>query len=105
MENVAQKPLSKAYCWSVLVLFSLLFFLITAATFTSLGVVLPSMIEELGWSWTSAGFGFTLLGLACGLSSYVPAHTIRKFGVRITLLLGMVILVAGFTSLYLVETM
>ncbi|MFU8926310.1 CynX/NimT family MFS transporter [Acinetobacter puyangensis] len=104
MENVAQKPLSKAYCWSVLVLFSLLFFLITAATFTSLGVVLPSMIEELGWSWTSAGFGFTLLGLACGLSSYVPAHTIRKFGVRITLLLGMVVLVAGFTSLYLVET-
>lgn len=103
-DTEVKQPLSKAYCWSVLVLFSILFFLITAATFTSLGVVLPSMINELGWSWTSAGFGFTLLGLACGLSSYIPAHTIRKFGVRITLLIGTIILISGFTSLYIVET-
>ncbi|MAD47380.1 MAG: MFS transporter [Oceanospirillaceae bacterium] len=91
---------SRNYQWLVLALFSVLYFLITAATFTSLGVVLPSMIQELGWSWSSAGFGFTLLGLACGLSSYLPAIFIRKIGVRATLFVGALILSASFLTLY-----
>ena len=91
---------SRNYQWLVLALFSVLYFLITAATFTSLGVVLPSMIQELGWSWSSAGFGFTSLGLACGLSSYLPAIFIRKIGVRATLFVGALILSASFLTLY-----
>ena len=91
---------SRNYQWLVLALFSLLYFLITAATFTSLGVVLPSMIQDLGWSWSSAGLGFTLLGLACGLSSYLPAILIRKIGVRATLFVGAIILSASFITLY-----
>lgn len=98
--NTQHRPYSKRYQWSILLLFSLLFFLITASTFTSLGVVLPSMIMELQWSWADAGLGFTLLGLACGLSSYLPALLIRKVGVRATLFLGTLILLAGFGSLY-----
>lgn len=90
---------SKAYQWSMLALLSTIYFIITAATFTSLGVVLPSMINEMQWSWSSAGLGFTLLGLACGLSSYLPAMFIRRFGVRQTFLVGTVILATGFTSL------
>lgn len=96
--------LGKVYCWSVLTAFSLLFFIITATTFTSLGVVLPAMVHTFNWSWANAGLGFTLLGLACGLSSYLPAITIRKWGVRLTLLLGMLILVAGFTCLYYINS-
>ncbi|MDH1866521.1 MFS transporter [Pseudomonas chengduensis] len=91
---------SRHYQWLILALFSVLYFLITAATFTSLGVVLPSMIQELGWSWSSAGFGFTLLGLACGLSSYLPAILIRRIGVRATLLVGAAVLTASFVTLY-----
>jgi len=91
---------SRNYQWLVLALFSVLYFLITAATFTSLGVVLPSMIQELGWSWSSAGLGFTLLGLACGLSSYLPAIFIRKIGVRATLFIGALVLSASFLTLY-----
>lgn len=102
--NTTSNTLSKQYCVAILTLFSLQFFLITAATFTSLGVVLPSMINELGWSWTSAGFGFTLLGLACGLSSYIPAYTIRKWGVRATLAMGSVILALGFANFYYVSS-
>ena len=98
--NDHHQAFSRIYQGGVLLLFSLLFFLITAATFTSLGVVLPSMIKELQWSWADAGLGFTLLGLACGLSSYLPAFFIRKVGVRATLLLGTLILMAGFGRLY-----
>ncbi|MGV8996273.1 MAG: CynX/NimT family MFS transporter [Parvibaculaceae bacterium] len=95
---------SKYYPWFVLLAFSLVFFLITAGTFTSLGVVLPDMVRDLGWDWTSAGLGFTILGISCGLSSYPPAWTIRKFGVRATLLMGTAIMVAGFLLLYVVQS-
>jgi MFS transporter, OFA family, oxalate/formate antiporter len=90
---------SKAYQSVILALLSAIYFLITAATFTSLGVVLPRMIADLHWSWSSAGLGFSLLGLACGLSSYLPAMSIRRVGVRLTFLAGTVILAAGFALL------
>ena len=67
--------------WAALASLSALFFLITAGTFTSLGVVLPDMVKALGWNWSSAGLGFTLLGLATGLASFAPAVVVRRLGV------------------------
>ncbi|CDG16633.1 CynX/NimT family MFS transporter [Xenorhabdus doucetiae] len=90
----------RTYRWFLLILLGMVYFLSTATTFTSLGVVLPSMINELGWSWTSAGLGFTLLGLTCGLSSFLPTLFIRKVGVRFTLFIGLLIFLAGFYHLY-----
>ena len=58
--------------WLTLAVMSALYFIITAATFGSLGMVLPAMVKELGWSWTGAGLGFTLLGFFCGITSAVP---------------------------------
>ena len=95
---------SNIYPWFVLLAFSAMFFLVTAGTFTSLGVVLPDMVRDLGWDWTAAGLGFTLLGVSCGLSSYPPAFMIRKFGVRATVLFGTAILCAGFLLLYFVNS-
>jgi MFS family permease len=78
----------------------LMYFLLSAGTFNSLGMVIPSMVEEFGMNWAQAGFGFTLLGTACGIISLAPAFTIRKLGVGRTLLTGTVILFAGFGLLY-----
>lgn len=75
--------------------FSLILFLITAATYSSLGVVLPAMVRELGWSWGQAGLGFTLMGAATGASSWFPAALIRRFGLRTTLAAGSAVMVAG----------
>jgi MFS family permease len=75
---------------------SLIFGVSTGATFSSLGVLLPAMIEELGWSWAQAGLGFTVIGLLTGLSSTVPAETIKRFGIRATYLTGGFSLAAGF---------
>ncbi|HET7086786.1 MAG TPA: MFS transporter [Rhizomicrobium sp.] len=88
--------------WLTLGLMSALYFIITAATFGSLGMVLPAMVRELGWSWTGAGFGFTLLGFFCGITSAVPATLIRRFGVRAALLAGS--LVMGVAFLFLART-
>ncbi|MHB8286378.1 MAG: MFS transporter [Caulobacteraceae bacterium] len=85
--------------WTIFSALSLLFFLVSAGTFSSLGVVLPAMVQELHWTWTEAGLGFTFLGLACGLSSFAPAVLIRRIGVRATLLAGTAMLVVGFGAL------
>lgn len=88
----------------VLASFSLLYFLVSAGTFSSLGVVLPAMVAELGWNWTEAGLGFTFLGLACGLSSLAPMVLIRRIGVRGTLLVGTALLAIGFAGLALTHS-
>ena len=88
--------------WLTLALMSALYFIITAATFGSLGLALPAMVAELHWTWTAAGFGFTLLGFFCGITSAVPAGLIRRFGVRAALLAGC--LVMGLAFLCLAQT-
>ena len=96
----SDRRLGPVYQWTILTLLGLVYFLTTATTFTSLGVVLPGMLRELNWSWTDAGFGFTLLGLTCGLSSFLPSLLIRKTNVRLRLLLFL----AGFYSLYTTQS-
>lgn len=72
------------------------FFFIAAMTFASLGVVLPHMIAEFGWTWAEAGLGFTLLALSTGVSSTLPALTLRLIGPRGNYALGAAVMAAGF---------
>ncbi|HEX7760084.1 MAG TPA: MFS transporter [Caulobacteraceae bacterium] len=74
----------------------MIFFVVSAGAFSSIGVVLPSMVRELRWNWQEAGVGFTYLGIACGFASLVPAVLIRWIGVRATMAIGTAILVVGF---------
>lgn len=85
--------------WLTLVLVSALFFMITGATFASLGLALPGMVADLKMNWTEAGMGFGLLGVFCGITSTIPAVLIRRFGVRATLLAGAVTMAAAFLCL------
>lgn len=83
----------------VLAALCLLNFMLMATTFNSLGQVLPFMVTDLGMNWAEAGFGFTLLGIACGAASLGPAILSRRAGHSVTLLVGTVLLVAGFAAL------
>jgi MFS family permease len=85
--------------WLLVAAFSLLLFLITAATYSSLGVVIPAMVGELGWSWEHAFAGFSILGVFTGLSSWLPAMLIRRIGVRGTLLVGVAVMAGGLACL------
>ncbi|MEP6830752.1 MAG: MFS transporter [Rhizomicrobium sp.] len=89
--------------WVTLAAVSAVFFFITATTFSSLGVVLPAMIGELHWSWGGAGTGFSLLGVATGVTATVPASLIRRFGVRTTLVAGSLVMAAAFACLALTQ--
>ncbi|GAC88966.1 hypothetical protein Gbth_029_012 [Gluconobacter thailandicus F149-1 = NBRC 100600] len=76
-----------------------LYFFLMAGSFNALGVVLPAMVADLQLSWSDAGFGFTLLGLACGLTSPLPAMAIRRVGIVATLSAASVFLALGFSLL------
>ncbi len=83
----------------MLAVLSLVGFSINASTFYALGVVLPDMVRDEGWSFGVAGFGFTILGAAVGSSSYVPTVLIQRFGVRLTVFAGACAMAAGFACL------
>ena len=85
--------------WVTFTALSLLFFLVSGGAFNSLGVVLPAMVREMHWNWKQAGLGFTLLGVTCGLTSVAAAASVRRLGVRATLLAGGLMLVIGFGAL------
>jgi len=92
---------SRATRWLLFAVISAIYFTISAATFSSLGIVLPYMIKELSWSWSQAGTGFSLLALLVGLASALPAWTIRRFGIAATYGIGGGIMVVGFGLLAL----
>lgn len=101
MTTTVKAPMNtRLLVYIVLQALCLMYFLLSAGTFNSLGMVIPSMVKEFRMNWAQAGFGFTLLGTACGIISLAPAFTIRKLGVGRTLLTGTVILTAGFSLLY-----
>ena len=83
--------------WLVFAAVSLAFCFLNLATFTSLGVVLFTMAGELNWSMTAAASSFSLLGIACGLSSPLPEIAMRRWGGRATLAIGSALLTAGFS--------
>jgi MFS family permease len=82
--------------WAILAVASLLFFFITAATFSSLGGVLYVMSSELRWSQSAIGTCYAILGLTCGLSSPLPAFLMRRLGTCATMTAGAGVLAAGF---------
>jgi len=87
--------------WALFVVISAIFFLISGATFSSLGVVLPSMIAEMSWTWSQAGAGFSLFALTVGLASTVPAWILRHLGIKATYGIGGLVMTLGFCLLAL----
>lgn len=75
------------------------FFLITATTFASLGVVLPAMIAEFNWSWGTAGLGFTMLALTTGVFSPIAAASLDRLGPHLHYAVGGVVMCGGYVLL------
>lgn len=76
-----------------------LYLIMMGSTFSSLGVVLPHMVATLQLSWEQAGFGFTILALAAGLSSLLPSIVIRRWNGRTALALGVLVMMLPYVAL------
>jgi len=79
----------------------LLYLIIMGSSFASLGVVLPHMIAALHMDYTQAGSGFTVLALAAGLLSMLPAQLIRRLGGRGAMAAGIAALISSYVVLAL----
>ena len=90
--------------WLSFASLSLIYFVVSAGAFSSLGVALPAMVKELSWNWKQAGLGYTLLGVACGLASLLPAVLIRRIGVRGTMAVGTATMILGFATMALTRS-
>jgi MFS family permease len=82
--------------WLILLAVSFMFLFVTGATFTSLGVVLFTMMSELHWSHAAGGICFSVLGLTCGLASPLPTIIMDRLGTRLTMFLGSLVLAVSF---------
>ncbi|MEK7264951.1 MAG: MFS transporter [Pseudomonadota bacterium] len=76
-----------------------IFFLITATTFASLGVILPAMLAEFDWNWGTAGLGFTMLALMTGVFSPIAASSLERLGARLHYAIGGAVIVGGYLLL------
>ncbi len=77
----------------------LVYVIIMGSTFSSLGVVLPHMIAALHMNYAQAGSGFTVLALAAGLLSMLPAPLIRRLGGRGAVACGLASLILAYVTL------
>ena len=84
---------------ALLIALGAVFFLITATTFASLGVILPAMIAEFQWNWATAGLGFTMLALLTGVFSPIAAASLERLGARLHYSVGGGVILAGFLLL------
>ena len=85
--------------WCLFAIVSLFFFLIVGSTYGSLGVILPSMLDDLGWNWTQAGAGFTIMALMTGISALIPAWVVRRFSIKAAFAMGGLCMGVGFVLL------
>jgi cyanate permease len=85
----------------VLVAVSAVFFFVSATTFQAMGIPLFAMAGELGWSEAAAGGAFMALGLACAATSLLPVVLLPRIGGRWTIVLGCLVLAAGFALAWL----
>jgi len=83
----------------MLVATGILYLIMMGSTFSSLGVVIPHMMETLHMNFGQAGLGFTLLALAAGTSSMLPSLTIKYWNARVTLMLGVLTMMLAYAML------
>ena len=82
--------------WLVLIAVTIVLLFGSGTTFPSMGIPLFAMAEEFHWSQTAAGAAFLALGLVCAATSLGPVVLIQRIGGRWTIVVGALILAAGF---------
>lgn len=93
------------YGWKLLIALCFIYLFAMGPQIYGFVVVLPSMVEELGWNRTSAGAGMAILMVSMGLAGPVVAGAIGKFGVRPIMMLGGLIAASGAIVTYFAQSL
>jgi len=87
------------YGWIALVGAALVYFTGCGTFFYSYGVFLPTMCDELGWSRAAMAAGLSLGTLTFGLPSPLIGASITRFGPRINMVLGNLLVALGLAGM------
>ena len=93
------------YGWKLLIALCFMYLFAMGPQIYGFVVVLPPMVEELGWSRTSAGAGVSIMMVSMGLAGPLIASGIGKFGVRPIMMLGGLIAASGALLTFFTESL
>ena len=79
------------YGWILLAIIGLIYMICVGAGFYGLSVMMPPMIDDLGWTRAEASAGFSLMAMVLGLSGPLITTMMKKIGPRLTIIIGGVI--------------
>jgi len=96
--NVFKKP-ERFYGWIALAGAILVYSISSGTFFYSYGVFLPFMCNEYDWSRALVGAGLSVALLAFGLPSPLIGASIAKFGPRVNIIFGNLLVVIGLAGM------
>lgn len=88
------------YGWILLSTIGFIYMICVGSVFYGLSVMMPAMIEDLGWTRAQGTAGFAVLSLVIGLSGPVITAIMKKTGPRQTIILGGFVTAIGASILY-----
>ncbi|MBQ0719966.1 MAG: MFS transporter [Gammaproteobacteria bacterium] len=88
------------YGWILLAIIGLIYMICVGAGFYGLSVMMPAMIDDLGWTRAEASAGFSLMAMVLGLSGPLITTMMKKIGPRLTIIIGGVICAISAGILY-----
>ena len=88
------------YGWILLATIGVIYMICVGAGFYGLSVMMPAMIDDLGWTRAQASAGFSLLAMVLGLAGPLVTALMKKIGPRLTIVIGGLICAISAASLY-----
>ena len=82
------------YAW-VVVCIAAVMRLSTSSFRSSASILIPRIVESFGWSYGAVGIGFSIQWVVSGLFGPPSGWLGDRYGVRLTMLLGGILFIAG----------
>ncbi len=76
------------YGWILLGTISVIYMMCVGAVFYGLSVMMPAMIDDLGWTRAQATTGFAILSLVIGVAGPVVTALMKRINPRLMIVLG-----------------
>ena len=88
------------YGWILLATIGFIYMACVGAVFYGLSVIMPEMIDDLGWTRAQATTGFAILSMVIGLAGPVVTTLMKKISPRLTIICGGFVSAAGASLVY-----
>ncbi|MGE3857146.1 MAG: MFS transporter [Dehalococcoidia bacterium] len=91
--------------WIVVAASGFLILTVGSTFFWGIGAIFKDMTDEFGWTVAATAFAFSLRTEVSGVAAPVIGAFIDRFGTRISMVAGVLVTVAGFVAISLVQNL